>query len=67
MNNPQPEPEMDWEDSSIGGQPAFVEEKMETVTSAASSTLYASEPVIEKGNQHLQFKGRFILIQLNPV
>ena len=61
MNNPQPEPEMDWEDSSIGGQPAFVEEKMETVTSAASSTLYASEPVIEKGNQHLQFKGRFIL------
>ena len=61
MNNPQPEPEMDWEDSSIGGQPAFVEEKMETVTSAASSTLYASEPVMEKGNQHLQFKGRFIL------
>ena len=29
--------------------------------SAASSTLYASEPVIEKGKQHLQFKGRFIL------
>ncbi len=27
MNNPQPEPEMDWEDSSIGGEPAFVEEK----------------------------------------
>ena len=41
MNNPQPEPEMDWEDSSIGGEPAFVEEKIETVTSAASSTLYA--------------------------
>ena len=61
MNNPQPEPEMDWEDSSIGGEPAFVEEKIETVTSAASSTLYANEPVMEKGNQHLQFKGRFIL------
>ena len=40
---------------------AFVEEKIETVTSAASSTLYANEPVMEKGNQHLQFKGRFIL------
>lgn len=25
------------------------------------STLYASEPVMEKGGQHLQFKGRFIL------
>ena len=61
MNNPQPEPEMNWEDSSIGSEPAFVEEKMETVVSAASSTLYASEPVMEKGNQHLQFKGRFIL------
>ena len=56
MNNPQPEPEMDWEDSSIGGEPAFVEEKIETVTSAASSTLYANEPVMEKGNQHLQFR-----------
>lgn len=48
MNNPQPEPEMNWEDSSIGSEPAFVEEKMETVVSAASSTLYASEPVMEK-------------------
>ena len=38
-----------------------MEEKIETVTSAASSTLYANEPVMEKGNQHLQFKGRFIL------
>lgn len=58
MNNPQPEPEMDWADSSIGGESAFVEEKIETMTSAASSTLYANEPVMEKGNQHLQFKGR---------
>ena len=47
MNNPQPEPEMDWGDFSMGSESAFVEEKMETV--------------IEKGNQHLQFKGRFIL------
>ncbi|RAZ95651.1 DNA mismatch repair protein MutL, partial [Klebsiella oxytoca] len=29
--------------------------------SSASSTLYANESVIEKGNLHLQFKGRFIL------
>lgn len=28
---------------------------------AVSSTLYASEPVMEKGGQHLQFKGRYIL------
>ena len=61
MNNPQPEPEMDWGDFSMGSESAFVEEKMETVVSAASSTLYASEPIMEKGNQHLQFKGRFIL------
>lgn len=25
------------------------------------STLYANEPIVEKGNLHLQFKGRFIL------
>ena len=46
--------------SSMGGESAVMEERTETVMSAASSTLYASEPVIEKGNQHLQFKGRFI-------
>lgn len=28
---------------------------------AVPSTLYASEPVMEKGGQHLQFKGRYIL------
>ncbi len=60
MNNPQGEPEMDTKPVLLAARPAFVEEKMETVTSAAS-TFYASEPVIEKGNQHLQFKGRFIL------
>ena len=41
MNNPQPEPEMDWEDSSMGGESAVMEERTETVMSAASSTLYA--------------------------
>lgn len=61
MNNPQPDPEMGWDESSIGEESAVVEENTTTVISAASSTLYASEPVMEKGNQHLQFKGRFIL------
>ena len=48
---------MDWEDSSIGGEPAFVEEKIETVTSAASSTLYANEPVMEKEISICSLKG----------
>lgn len=60
MNNPLPEPEVEWEESAIGGEPT-VEAKVETVVSAASSTLYSDAPAIEKGNQHLQFKGRFIL------
>lgn len=34
----------------------------ESIATAAPETLYAGEPaVIEKGTQHLQFKGRFIL------
>lgn len=61
MNNPMPEPEMEWEDSAVSEGTPVMEEKVEMVTSMASPTLYASEPVIEKGNQHLQFKGRFIL------
>lgn len=61
MNNPQPESEPDWEESFAGEAFASAEEKPAVVVSAASSTFYASEPVIEKGNQHLQFKGRFIL------
>lgn len=60
MNEPQSEPEMEWEESSIGEEPV-VENRVETVSMASPSTMYASEPVIEKGNQHLQFKGRFIL------
>ena len=78
MNEPQQEPEMDWENSpfSITDSLAYkVEEADEKVEEAAdtaeivfssatigsSSTLYANESVIEKGNLHLQFKGRFIL------
>ena len=61
MNNPMPEPEMEWEDSAVSEGTPVMEEKVEMVTSMASPTLYASEPVIEKGNLHLQFKGRFIL------
>ena len=39
---------------------AVIEE--ESIATAAPETLYAGEPaVIEKGTQHLQFKGRFIL------
>ena len=61
MNNPMPEPETDWENPFGGEQQSFVTEKEgETLTSMAS-TLYGDEPVVEKGNQHLQFKGRFIL------
>ena len=61
MNNPMPEPETDWENPFSGEQQSFVtEEEGETLTSIAS-TLYGDEPVVEKGNQHLQFKGRFIL------
>lgn len=61
MNEPEPEPEMDWDDSPMGGAPGVVEEKMVTAVSAASSALYSSASVVEKGNLHLQFKGRFIL------
>lgn len=69
MNNPQPDEELDWGDSvsasvlgsTVGEEAAYPEEKTATIVSAASSTLYANEPVMEKGSQHLQFKGRFIL------
>ena len=62
------EPEMDWENSPFEEEPMVAEEKTISAVSAASSTfssasstLYANESVIEKGNLHLQFKGRFIL------
>ena len=59
---------MDWENSPFEEEPMVAEEKTISAVSAASSTfssasstLYANESVIEKGNLHLQFKGRFIL------
>ena len=68
INEPQQEPEMDWENSPFEEESVVAEEKTISAVSAASSTfssasstLYANEPVIEKGNLHLQFKGRFIL------
>lgn len=65
MNNPQPDEELDWGDSVSGSTVAeettYPEEQTATIVSAASSTLYVNEPVMEKGSQHLQFKGRFIL------
>lgn len=64
MNGPQPDEEIEWEESSIGEAPVVNEEPMMSAvfaTPSTPSTLYGSEPAIEKGNQHLQFKGRFIL------
>lgn len=64
MNEPQPDEEIEWEESSIGEAPVVNEEPMMSAvfaTPSTPSTLYGSEPAIEKGNQHLQFKGRFIL------
>lgn len=57
MNAPQPDDE--WEDESVETLPSGEESQLSAV-SGASSNLYA-DSVIEKGNLHLQFKGRFIL------
>lgn len=62
MNEAELEPEVEWEERTSAGEgSAGVEEKTVSAVSAASSTLYANAPIFEKGNQHLQFKGRFIL------
>lgn len=70
-------PQVDWEDLYGGLEKAskmnhaatpdagfeseiFPEVEEEPIV-AVPSTLYASEPMMEKGGQHLQFKGRFIL------
>lgn len=53
MNRPvinEPEAEPDYFSLAEPEAPAVV-----------PSTLYANEPIVEKGNLHLQFKGRFIL------
>lgn len=53
MNQPIKEPEDDSDE--------FVENQSVEIETLAPATLYAAEPVMEKGTQHLQFKGRFIL------
>ncbi len=46
----EPEAEPDYFSPTVSEAPVVV-----------PSTLYANEPIMEKGNLHLQFKGRFIL------
>lgn len=53
MNRPVAEPEAEPDN--------FFPTEEEMKSMAPPTTLYASEPVVEKGNLHLQFKGRFIL------
>lgn len=77
MNDPQSEMDWDassfesssFENSPSEEDPAGEESTLSAVSvasstlmpSSSSSTLYANESVMEKGNLHLQFKGRFIL------
>ncbi len=57
MNDNQDLPTVaDW---SIPAGQDIIEEDTSSVT--ISSSLYTDEHLVEKGNQHLQFKGRFIL------
>ncbi len=56
MNMPMDEPEPD-SGTLFTASSAFEPE----VQPEVSSTLYTAEPVVEKGNMHMQFKGRFIL------
>lgn len=61
MNEPEPDSELNWEDLSVDEMLVVAAEETVMTVSAASSALYADAPVVEKGNLHLQFKGRFIL------
>lgn len=61
MNEPQPDSDEEWEEIPAVEEAFTAEEQKVSVVSAASSTLYINDAVAEKGNQHLQFKGRFIL------
>lgn len=61
MNELPSESEKDWEEPFSAEQSVIAEESAVSTVSAVSSTLYSDESVIEKGNLHLQFKGRFIL------
>lgn len=47
------------DESEVEPDPFFPAET--AAQSVVPSTLYANEPIMEKGNLHLQFKGRFIL------
>lgn len=58
INAPEAELELAWEDPFLGTPEQTQEATLESV---ASSALYADEGILEKGNKHLQFKGRFIL------
>lgn len=49
MNEPQPEPEMDWEEPSSTEPLMNAEENTTSTVSVVSSALYADESVIEKG------------------
>lgn len=42
-------------------EPDYFSPTVSEVPVVVPSTLYANEPIMEKGNLHLQFKGRFIL------
>lgn len=53
----EPLPEADWESSAVSDSDNV---SVSVPSSVVPSSLYAS-PAVEKSNQHLQFKGRFIL------
>lgn len=55
MNRPAPEPDFEFEESSVSAE-AVVEE-----SSTTPGTLYPAESSSGRSNLHLQFKGRFIL------
>lgn len=62
MNEPQSEPDSGWEEPSVGeGTMEQLGVQAVSAISSASASLYTNEPVAEKGNQHLQFKGRLVL------
>lgn len=63
MNELQPEPDSEWEEPSVGeGTMEQLGIQAVSAASSVSASLYTNEPMTEKGNQHLQFKGRFVLI-----
>lgn len=57
MNAPQADLK-EWDEAA---ESVITEESAVSTPSAVSAGLYHEESALEKGNQHLQFKGRFIL------